>query len=73
MVQFRHRPTQDQRIVQQGRTWQQFKLVQEGLADSPGMRLASYHETIEILMPGKDHEAFKSLRSRTGLVSQLVN
>jgi Uma2 family endonuclease len=61
MVQLLQKPIPDQRIIQSDRTWQQFKLVQEGLATAPGVRLSYYHGTIEILMPGKDHEAFKSL------------
>lgn len=47
----------DQRIVHHG-TWEQFKLIQQGFAGSPGVRLAYYEGTIEILMPGEDHEFF---------------
>lgn len=53
--------TTDQRIVLSGRTWEQFKLIQRGFEDSPGTRLFYYDGTIEILMPGRDHEVFKSL------------
>ncbi|MBF2048003.1 MAG: Uma2 family endonuclease [Leptolyngbya sp. IPPAS B-1204] len=53
--------TSDQRIVLSGRTWEQFKLIQQGFEDSPGMRLAYYEGTIEIVMPGREHEVFKSL------------
>jgi hypothetical protein len=53
------RPTQDQRIIQSGLTWQQFKLIQEGFADSPGVKLFYYDHTIEILMPGREHEFFR--------------
>ncbi|QYO63462.1 Uma2 family endonuclease [Leptolyngbya sp. 7M] len=53
--------TSDQRIVLSGRTWEQFKLIQQGFEDSPGMRLAYYKGTIEIIMPGREHEVFKSL------------
>lgn len=53
--------TTDQRIVLSGRSWEQFKLIQQGLEDSPGTRLFYYDGTIEILMPGRDHEVFKSL------------
>ena len=38
-----------------------FRLMQQASADSPGVRLAFYDGTIEILMPGQDHEFFKSL------------
>jgi Uma2 family endonuclease len=47
----------DQRIVHHG-TWEQFKLIQQGFAGSPGVRLFYYDGTIEILMPGQDHEMF---------------
>ncbi|MBD2066189.1 Uma2 family endonuclease [Leptolyngbya sp. FACHB-671] len=47
----------DQRIILQG-TWEKFKLLQQASEDSPGVRLAYYSETIEILMPGEDHEFF---------------
>lgn len=47
----------DQRIVLQG-NWEKFKLIQQASENSPGVRLAYYHETIEIFMPGEDHEFF---------------
>ncbi|MCY7278452.1 MAG: Uma2 family endonuclease [Phormidesmis sp. CAN_BIN44] len=53
-------PIRDQRIVHHGRTWQQFKLIQEGFAESSGVRLFYYNSTIEILMPGREHEFFKT-------------
>lgn len=53
--------TNDQRIVHQGRTWEQFKLIQKGFEDSPNVRLFYYNGTIEILMPGPEHEFFKSI------------
>ena len=52
--------TTDQRIVHQG-TWEQFKLIQKGFDSSPGVRLAYYEGTIEIVMPGRDHEIFASI------------
>jgi len=54
-------PTTDQRLVLAERTWEQFKLIQAGFEDFPGSRLFYYNGTIEILMPGRDHEVFKSL------------
>ncbi|MBE9111064.1 Uma2 family endonuclease [Nodosilinea sp. LEGE 07298] len=54
-------PTNDQRVVYAGLSWQQFKLVQAGFAESPGVRLGYYNTTIEILMPGRDHEMFSRL------------
>ena len=53
--------TTDQRLVLAERTWEQFKLIQAGFEDFPGSRLFYYNGTLEILMPGRDHEVFKSL------------
>ncbi len=55
------RSSTDQRIVYSSITWQQFKLIQAGFAESPGIRLAYYDSTIEILMPGREHEVFSRL------------
>lgn len=52
--------TIDQRIVHHG-TWEQFKLIQKGFEGSPGVRLFYYQKTIEILMPGREHEIFASI------------
>ncbi|MEZ2237422.1 hypothetical protein [Microcoleus sp.] len=49
--------TTDQRIVHHG-MWERFKFIQKGFEGSPGVRLFYYDGTIEILMPGEDHEAF---------------
>lgn len=54
-------PSEDQRIIHSGLSWQQFKLIQAGFAQSPGIRLAYHNSTIEILMPGRDHEMFSRL------------
>lgn len=51
-------PIQDQRIVHHERTWEQFKHIQKGFEDSLGVRLFYYDGTIEILMPGREHELF---------------
>ena len=50
----------DQRIVHHG-TWEQFKFIQKGFDGSPGVRLSYYDETIEILVPGREHELFASI------------
>ncbi len=50
----------DQRIVLQG-TWEQFKLMQQASLDSPGVKLFFYEGTIEILMPGFQHENFSEI------------
>lgn len=52
--------TTDQRIILQG-TWEQFKLMQQASESSPGVRLAFYEETIEIFMPGREHEVFSHI------------
>jgi Uma2 family endonuclease len=53
------RPNQrpDQRIVLRG-TWEHFKLIQQGFEATPAARLSYFDGTIEILMPGPDHEFF---------------
>jgi Uma2 family endonuclease len=47
---------QDRFLVYSGITWEQFKLIQAGFADSTGVRLFYHKGTIEILMPGYLHE-----------------
>jgi|GEM_PF-5877828 hypothetical protein len=49
MVQLLNQPSQDQRIIQAERTWEQFKLIQQGFENSPGIRLFYYDGTLEIL------------------------
>ncbi len=51
----------DRQIVYSGITWQQFKLIQSGFGDAPSIRLSYFNHTIEILMPGRTHELFKSI------------
>ncbi len=53
--------TGDCRTTHYNRTWEQFKLIQQGFEHSPGMRLSYYQGTIEILMPGTPHELFKHI------------
>ncbi|GAP95628.1 Uma2 family endonuclease [Leptolyngbya sp. NIES-2104] len=50
----------DQRIVIPG-TWEHFKLIQKGFEEAPGARLAYYKGTIEIIMPGENHEYFSHI------------
>ncbi len=47
---------QDQRFVYSGITWEKFQLIQAGFAESKNIRLAYYQGTLEIIMPGRDHE-----------------
>ncbi|WP_271254045.1 Uma2 family endonuclease [Pseudanabaena sp. Chao 1811] len=62
MTQALSRPTtsreqdRDQHLIYSGITWEQFKLIQAGFANSTGVRLFYYQETIEIIMPGRAHE-----------------
>lgn len=51
----------DYRSWYPGRTWEQFKLIQQGFENAPGIRLFYYKGTIELLMPGRDHELFKRI------------
>lgn len=51
----------DQRIVHSGITWQQFKLIQSGFGETRKVQLFYYDNTIEIFMPGRDHEFFSRL------------
>ncbi|MBD1822427.1 Uma2 family endonuclease [Cyanobacteria bacterium FACHB-DQ100] len=50
----------DQQLVIQG-TWEHFKHIQQGFAETPGVKLSYYKETIEIPMPGLDHERFSRI------------
>lgn len=50
----------DQRIVIPG-TWEHFKLIQKGFEEARKARLAYYEGTIEIIMPGIDHERFSRI------------
>jgi Uma2 family endonuclease len=61
MVQLLNQPSQDQRIVQTERTWEQFKLIQQGFENSPGIRLFYHDGTLEVLMPGREHEVFSGI------------
>ena len=51
----------DQRLVQSEISWQQFKLIQEGFSNSPGIRLFYYNNEIEILSVSQEHEIFSRM------------
>ncbi|MFH7245226.1 MAG: Uma2 family endonuclease [Spirulina sp.] len=51
-------PPLDQRVVHHGRSWEQFKWIQKGFDQAPGVRLFYYDGTVEVLMPGREHERF---------------
>lgn len=49
------------RIEQPFITWEQFKLIQRGFADSRGIRLAYYEGILEIVSTSIDHELTKTI------------
>jgi Uma2 family endonuclease len=54
------RPTQtatDQIVIVQG-DWAKYKLIQQGCAESPGIRVSYFDGTIELVMPSRPHEIF---------------
>ncbi len=51
----------EQRITYGGRTWEQFKLLEQSLEGLMGLRLFYFDGQVEILMPGKLHELFKKI------------
>ena len=51
----------DIRTLQCGRTWEQFKHLQQGFEDTRGVKLFYYNGIIEILISGKAYELFKSI------------
>lgn len=56
MTQLLSKPT-DQSITLSG-TWEHFKSIQQGFENTPGAKLSYYKGTIQILIPGEDHEFF---------------
>jgi Uma2 family endonuclease len=61
MVQVLKQPVRDQRILQAERTWEQFQLIRQGFDKAPGVKLFYYKNTVEILMPGREHELFSAV------------
>jgi Uma2 family endonuclease len=51
----------DVRTTQRDRSWEQFESLQKGFENSRGVRLFYYGGVVEILMPGIDHELFKTV------------
>jgi hypothetical protein len=51
----------DIRTIQRNRTWAQFQHLQQGFEHVRGVRLSYYDGTVEMLMPGRPHELFKSV------------
>jgi Uma2 family endonuclease len=56
----------DQRLIHRGMNWEQFKLIQAGFADAPGIRLFYFEGEVEILAVSQDHEFFS--RTISGLL-----
>jgi Uma2 family endonuclease len=52
--------TTDQLVVIQG-NWANFKLIQQGCAQSPAVRVFYFDGTIEIIMPSRSHEIFSGV------------
>ncbi|MDY7014640.1 MAG: Uma2 family endonuclease, partial [Cyanobacteriota bacterium] len=48
--------SQEQHFIQTGVSWPQFKLIQAGFKNTPGVRLFYYKGEVEILAVSKEHE-----------------
>lgn len=55
------RASQDRVVAYSDRTWEQFKHIQKGLEGCPGVRLSFYEGVVEVFMPGRPHEIFKTI------------
>ncbi|PZV06194.1 MAG: hypothetical protein DCF22_24130 [Leptolyngbya sp.] len=51
------KPT-DQRSIHKGISWEQFKLIEKGFSESPGVKLFYYKGELEILAVSPEHEIF---------------
>jgi hypothetical protein len=49
----------EQQFIQTGVSWESFKAIQQGFADSPGVRLFYYRGELEILSTSPLHEIVK--------------
>lgn len=58
MTQLLDKPT-EQRFIQTGVSWESFKAIQHGFADSPGVRLFYCEGELEILSTSPEHEIVK--------------
>lgn len=50
--------TPDQRFIHSGISWEQFKLIERGFSESPGIKLFYYKGQLEILAVSPEHEIF---------------
>ena len=51
----------DTTLIVAERTWEQFQWLKKAFEGMPGIRLGYYRGTIEIIMPGEEHEFFKTI------------
>ncbi|MBV8887399.1 MAG: hypothetical protein JO235_25855 [Chroococcidiopsidaceae cyanobacterium CP_BM_RX_35] len=58
MTRLLDRPT-EQRFIQSGVSWESFKAIQRGFAESSGVRLFYYEGELEILSTSPEHEIVK--------------
>ncbi|MCU0542692.1 MAG: hypothetical protein MUE44_10925 [Oscillatoriaceae cyanobacterium Prado104] len=56
----------DQRLIHSGIDWQQFKLIEQGFSNSPGIKLFYFKGEVEILAVSQEHESFS--RTIAGLL-----
>ena len=52
---------QDQCLIHSGIDWQQFKLIEQGFSDSPGLRLFYFKGEVEMLAVSQEHEVFSGV------------
>lgn len=57
MIQTLLRPL-DQRFIHSGISWEQFKLIEQGFSESPGIKLFYYKGEVEILAVSPEQEFF---------------
>ncbi|WP_333158852.1 hypothetical protein [Microcoleus sp. Pol12B4] len=50
--------TKDQRLIHSGIDWEQFKLIEQGFSDSPGIRIFYFKGEVEILAVSQENESF---------------
>jgi Uma2 family endonuclease len=62
MTQTLDKPT-DRRFIHSGVSWEKFKLIEAGFADSPGIKLFYYEGEVEILAVSQEHEFFSRMIS----------
>ncbi len=53
--------TPDTYVYLSNKTWDEFKLLEQLFEENRGVRLAYFQGTIELLMPGQDHEIFAEI------------